>query len=146
MLLQCSRSKAWHRASTAWLCSLLEPGTIVLDPLSRRWYLSLGHVSAKAAAAMGWPLEQVTVQGKSAFKLSTSTTIQDLQSLLVSAVEEWQAWDHEWCSLVGLAAKVAHMPALQEGLLSMVRGEPKPLLQLAAEKAFWKLPLIPIKK
>ncbi len=144
LMLQCKKENDWQRASTAWLSILLEPGTIVQDPRSHKWFLSLGHVSAKAA--MAWPLELHCIRTKRAFRLCTTTTLQDLHWLLVTNIDEWQAWDHDWCSPVGLAARVAHKGALQEGLLCMVRGEPKPLLRLAAEKAFWRLPFIPIRK
>ena len=82
-------------------------------------------------------MKALTWHGGTAFQLAELTDPGQVKLQVVTNWEDWEAWDCEWQS----PFQLCHA-GLQVGSVCLVaKGEAMPLLQLAARKCFWSLPL-----
>lgn len=141
LLLEAHRHDQWGTlASTAFLCQLLQPGLCVQK--SKRWYISMGPV--EGLAALLWPLScppSTATSGQGLLRLQTEAVqIEDMAWAVVASLEDWVTLPCEWSSPVRVFIDKVRGGDGPEVCLRAV-GPQVPLLQMAAQQAFWKLPL-----
>ena len=120
-----------------WKCSLLQCCTLLVKHESHtRYYLVLGQASSECV--FGWPATCHTLaDGVQCFSLADTVTEPGYLCIVEEA--QWTGYFFEWLSP---EAQLAHFKTELHGprAFPLVQGEPKPILDIAATRAFYDLP------
>jgi hypothetical protein len=105
------------------------------------WMLALGHW--QGSSCLVWPVEAFPIEGDTYFKLSVRETAPSFVAIL--DLDRWNAVEVQWR---GPLFQWLRYPALRNSrptLKLFQKGEPAPLLRIAAQAAFWNMPMLALK-
>ena len=132
-----------------WQSVFLEPKNVLIKDLSGRqgggqWLFLVGSLSSEVKLV--WPADIGEFKGGTPSRYAlpkVSGVDPDMMLLTCFEIDDFQAWPYSWSSPLEQVLKCPKSPLVVPGKVhvrAMLSGEPKPLLEVAAEAAIWSIP------
>ena len=138
LMRYCFDNDAVKNAALSWRGEFCKPGTVVVTPTGERMLV----VTMVAPVLVLWPVDTVLIGTTEFLQLSKKPVWVPCFSL-----EEWLAVPTRWVAPVDLlkangGVNFEHMP----DVFAQQTGPPLPLLQWAALKGFWSIPMSSVRR
>ena len=137
----CSDNEAYDLAPKAWQTVFFQEGAVLQEKNKSGIVFVLASLPPMTIV---WPLEVTKIRGQSFARFSPDA---HWQELVCVDVEGWCAWEYEFLSPLSLMkiCKRSSLADCEQWCIELL-GKPVPLLQYAAQQAFWTLPMTEVKR